>query len=239
MAEDSRSLTTSQVNRAGRAIRRWTSGEDGDRDHYERAIGVVLRYRAAHQYPLAKATMGLRSVVSTVGLPIEVSQRLKRMPTIIDKLDREPTMQLANMQDIGGCRAVFDTLPGLRRAEQKLKKNRPPVRYSDYVVAPRASGYRAVHVVVGYLDRDGIVRHIEVQLRTKVMHEWAVTVERLSGSVGEDLKSRGPAQLRALLAAVSEAMAMEEAGETVTAATLDHLTALRHAAIPFLGRQSP
>ncbi len=45
--------------------------------------------------------MGLRSMVRTERCQIEVSQRLKRVPTIIDKLLREPTMQLANMQDIG------------------------------------------------------------------------------------------------------------------------------------------
>jgi len=48
--------------------------------------------------------MGLRSVVGTEGCTVEVTQRLKRVPTIVDKLRREPTMQLASMQDIGGCR---------------------------------------------------------------------------------------------------------------------------------------
>ena len=36
-----------------------------------------------------------------------VAQRLKRMPTIIDKLDRHPNMKLSTMQDIGGVRAVL------------------------------------------------------------------------------------------------------------------------------------
>jgi hypothetical protein len=43
--------------------------------------------------------MGLRSVVRTEGCNARVSQRLKRWYTIIDKLEREPTMQLANMQE--------------------------------------------------------------------------------------------------------------------------------------------
>jgi ppGpp synthetase/RelA/SpoT-type nucleotidyltranferase len=236
MAADLPSLTTSQVNRAGRIMRRYVLAQTSDEAEFDHALSIVVRYRAAHQYPLAKATMGVRSVVRTAGLPIEVSQRLKRLPTIADKLTREPTMQLATMQDIGGCRAVFDNISALRRVEQKLKKNRPPVRYSDYIVAPRASGYRAVHVVVGYLDEEGTERHIEVQLRTKVMHEWAITVERLSGRLGDDLKSRGPAELRALLAGISAAMALEEAGETVTPEMLEHLTALRQAALPYLGR---
>jgi len=166
---------------------------------------------------------------------MEVSQRLKRMTTILDKLGREPTMRLASMQDIGGCRAVLSTTREVRRVEQRLKKNRPPIRYSDYIIAPRESGYRAIHVVVGYGDEFGVRRSVEVQLRTKVMHEWAITVERLSGRLRDDLKSgRGPQELLILLAAVSEAMALEERGETVSEALNRHITELRAAAVPYL-----
>lgn len=117
--------------------------------------------------------MGLRSVVKTEQCEVEVSQRLKRIPTIIDKLVREPTMQLANMQDIGGCRAVLNSFDEVRRVQRRLSKNRPPLRVSDYIAEPRASGYRGVHVVVQY---DG--RPVEVQLRTQAMHEWAITKPR-------------------------------------------------------------
>ncbi len=43
-------------------------------------------------------------------LPVQVSQGLKRVPTIIDKLLREPTLLLSRMQDIGDCRAIPLTL---------------------------------------------------------------------------------------------------------------------------------
>jgi ppGpp synthetase/RelA/SpoT-type nucleotidyltranferase len=41
------------------------------------------------------------------GYATTVAQRLKRRPTIIDKLKREPTMQLNMMHDIAGCRLIF------------------------------------------------------------------------------------------------------------------------------------
>lgn len=215
-------LTASQVNKAGRTLRRWLRGEIRDHTLIDGALDVVWRYRAAHAYPLTKATMGLRSVVRTEGCELEVSQRLKRMTTVLDKLVREPTMRLASMQDIGGCRAVLSTIRDVRRVEQRLKKNRPPIRYSDYISEPRESGYRAVHVVVGYGDELSVRRAIEVQLRTQVMHEWAITVERLSGRLRDDLKSgRGPEELLALLATVSEALNRRIAD-------------LRAAAVPFL-----
>ena len=67
------------------------------------------------------------------------------------------------------------------------------------------------------------------------MHEWATTVERLSGRIGDDLKSgQGPPEVLTLLAAISEAMAIEEAGGLAPAPLLSKLSGLRRAASPFL-----
>jgi putative GTP pyrophosphokinase len=79
-------------------------------------------------------------------------------------------------------------------------------------------------------------RAIEVQLRTQTMHEWAIAVERLSGRRQEDLKSgRGQAEVLELLSAASEAMAIEERGETVPQELLSRMAQLRRAAVPYLG----
>lgn len=230
-------LTKAQVNKAGRIVRKYLIEEISWGPDVEAALEVVYQYRAVHQYPLIKANMGLRSVVKTEDCQGKVTQRLKRFPTILDKLVREPTMQLSTMQDIGGCRAVLTTVDEVRRVEHRLKKNRPPLRYSDYIATPRSSGYRAVHVIVGYLDSGGDERAIEVQLRTSVMHEWAWTVERLGGRLGEDLKSgRGPGEVLSLLRAISEAMAIEEAGGTVPKEHLDTIAQLREVAVPYFRR---
>lgn len=227
--------TKSQVNRSGRILRRWATVDalfiD---DEVEEALLILDRFRAAHQYALTKATMGLRSMVNSAGCRIEVSQRLKRQVTILDKLVREPSMQLANMQDVGGCRAVLASIDEVRRVEHRLKKNRTPLRTYDYVAEPRPSGYRAVHVVVQYPDAERELRTIEVQLRTRVMHAWAITVERLSGRRHEDLKAgQGPPELLELLSVVSEAMAIEEAGEVVPQTTLDRIAELRKGTVGY------
>lgn len=233
--------TRSQVNKAGRTLRQWLrverAGGAFDDDTLQAALWVMFRFRAAHQYALTKASMGLRSMVRTERCPVEVSQRLKRAITVINKLEREPTLALATMQDIGGCRALFGTVAELRRVEHRLKKNRPPLLYSDYIANPRSSGYRAVHVVVQYPDEWHELRAIEVQLRTRSMHEWAIAVERLSGQHRVDLKSgEGPSELLALLEVVSEAMALEEAGRSVPDDLMEEITRRRAAAVPYLGR---
>ena len=84
-------------------------------------------------------------------------------------------------------------------------------------------------MIVGY---DG--RQIEVQLRTRVMHDWAITVERLSSRVGENLKGDGDHAVQAFLAAASEVMALEEHGRIVDSSTIAEMNRLRAIAEPYL-----
>jgi hypothetical protein len=49
------------VNRAGRIMRRYVLAQTSDEAEFDHALSIVVRDRAAHQYPLAKATMGVRS----------------------------------------------------------------------------------------------------------------------------------------------------------------------------------
>jgi ppGpp synthetase/RelA/SpoT-type nucleotidyltranferase len=219
-------LTKTQINKAGKAL---SKQEKADPVAKQQALTLLLLYRATHQVPLTKATMGLRSRVATAKCArVEVSQRLKRIPTILDKLNREPTMKLANMQDIGGCRAILADIDEVRRVQKRLRQR--TLKLYDYIVAPKDSGYRGIHVIVEY---DG--RLTEVQLRTRLMHQWAYTVERLSGRLGVDLKAgQGPAPVLSWLRLVSEAMALEEAGHPVDNEGMRHLQALRRKALPYV-----
>lgn len=175
--------------------------------------------------------MGLRSRVSTLGCgQMEVSQRLKRIPTIIDKLRREPKMRLGRMADIGGCRAVLRDLEEVELVKARYATDKVTMRTKDYVAEPKPDGYRAVHVIVRYRER-----LIEVQLRTRVQHEWAYTVESVTSRYGLAIKSGGgPPPVRDWLAAVSEAMALEEHGEIVDSELLRRVYTLRQMAEPHL-----
>jgi putative GTP pyrophosphokinase len=223
-------LSKSQVNKAGKVLRTIWTDQPTNMDEWTNAFMVLLAYRAAHQLPLTKATTGLRSRVLTAKCAsVEVSQRLKRIPTILDKLRREPNMALGTMQDIGGCRALLMDIDEVRRVQKRLKPR--TVKVYDYIETPRESGYRGVHVIVEY---DG--RLTEVQLRTHLMHQWAYTVERLSGRLGVDLKSgKGPQAVLTWLKAVSEAMALEEIGKPPDTEAMERLEALRQKALPHLG----
>lgn len=158
------------------------------------------------------------------------SQRLKRIPTILDKLRREPRMELGRMDDIGGCRAVLSDLDELQRVRDRYANAPVMVRIKDCISEPKDDGYRAVHVIVKYDDR-----RIEVQLRTRIQHEWAFTVEGVTSRFGLDVKAGGgPPEVREWFAAVSEAMALEEHGRPVGPELLHRVDTLREVARPCL-----
>ncbi len=230
-------LSRSAVNRAGDVLRELmaVSGAEAltriEPERVAAALDTLSEWRAVHAKPLQAATMGLRSRVSTAGCrQIEVSQRLKRIPTILDKLRREPGMELGRMDDIGGCRAVLSDLDELQRVRDRYANAPVMVRIKDYISEPKDDGYRAVHVIVKYDDR-----RIEVQLRTRIQHEWAFTVEGVTSRFGLDVKAGGgPPEVREWFAAVSEAMALEEHGRPVGPELLHRIDTLRAAARPYL-----
>ncbi len=157
-----------------------------------KAIDVVSAYRASFSDPLKKVTVGLRQFVQRESTEVVVGQRLKRLPAIARKLEREQTMRVSQMEDVGGCRAI---LPGghdeIRQVFRRVRKNWDVVSLDDYVASPKSTGYRALHVVVLRDDH-----RIEVQLRTPGQHEWAEAVERASATTGHRLKyGEGPVDL--------------------------------------------
>lgn len=202
--------TTSQIKKAGSTLRKYFRGEV-DFETALNASDVVESWRRAHYAPLVSANNGLRSRARTAGVEAEVTQRLKRRLTILDKIQREPTLDLSRMQDIGGCRAVVPTIDDLRRLEERVCNGKVPVRGgADYVLEPRRSGYRGVHIIVEYQERQ-----IEIQLRTEVMHAWALAAENYSQLLGLNLKQDGDHPVQRFLATASEMMAAHETGQEI------------------------
>jgi hypothetical protein len=120
-------ISNSQANRAARDFRRIVAAvreaqEAGDHAGAQAILGarhecvdVIAEYRAMHEYPLRKVTMGVRVMTGTAlrdngaASSPRPTQRFKRMDRILFKLLRHPNMALSTMQDIGGCRVVIDT----------------------------------------------------------------------------------------------------------------------------------
>lgn len=181
------------------------------------ALDILNKWRTYHAYPINTFQATLRTKLR--GFPDNpiVAQRLKRAPTIIDKLQRFPDMQLARMQDIGGIRAIVNSIKSVRELEKVYKKTKfghELQSSKDYINAPKKSGYRGVHLVYKYKNArvsqyDGLL--IELQIRTKLQHTWATTVETIGTILGDALKSsQGDKKWLNFLALTSAAFAKIE-----------------------------
>ncbi|MFI5009581.1 MAG: RelA/SpoT domain-containing protein [Solirubrobacterales bacterium] len=199
-----------QIKRAGDVMRRV---EDATAGEFAQAIRIIDGWRAGHAKPLARVNAGLRYYVRKVGVEEpEVTQRLKRFATVVDKLRREPRMALSRMEDIGGVRAI---MPKQTHVDAVVKDIRSQPRWKirrvrEYVEGrkpgPKSDGYRAVHIIV---EKDGC--YVEMQLRTPWQDAWAQSVEQDTRRLGAGLKfGAGPVDLREYYVMISEFFAMRE-----------------------------
>lgn len=191
-----------EVNRAGDTLL-----DPSSREH-DYAKKVLDNWRACHVEPLNKFQDQLSQIDSKT---ILVSQRLKRTPSILAKLERNPKMRLARMQDIGGIRAIVKSMQQVREVEAYYKKGTEGFSVAnggkDYINYPKDSGYRSVHQI--FTCDNGF--SIELQIRTQIQHAWATAVETMGTFLNHSLKSsEGPERWLDFFALASSAFAILE-----------------------------
>lgn len=209
-------FTKGQVNRAG--ILLLNLRELVARDGFEQAVDelgedvldqawqALAWWRSLYSSPLSTVAASLRYHVDResgrLNERIEVTQRLKRLDTLVGKLAREPG-SVTRMHDIGGVRAVLPTLRHLYAVRRRLLKSWSITKERDYIAKPKDSGYRALHLIV---RRGGLP--IEVQLRTVGQDAWANVVEETGREHGVDLKfGAGSARIHGVLLTMSDLIA--------------------------------
>lgn len=154
-----------------------------DIEERNKALKKINKWRANHLHPLNVMKNALLRITDKHNVkPILVSQRLKRLTSIEYKLDLNEKMGLGGMQDIGGFRTVLKDTKDLEKLKNILDKNRlnhKLKRVVDYVQKPKESGYRSIHFIYIYNSKiekyDGLL--LELQIRTKLQHNWATAVE--------------------------------------------------------------
>ena len=207
-----------EIDAAGRVLASATA-EGVDDGEWVAAFKLVSQWRGVHAGPLRTFRNNLGRRVGRRGI---VAQRLKRMPTIRSKLEKKPWLQLSRMNDIGGCRAIVPTAEEAFRVGIGLLDSRirhELVRRDDYIDRPRDTGYRGLHLVYRYVsDRNPHWQGIktEIQLRSRLQHQWATAVETIGLFTGDDLKSNlGDVRWLRFLALMSSVVARIETSPVV------------------------
>jgi ppGpp synthetase/RelA/SpoT-type nucleotidyltranferase len=125
------------------------------------------------------------------GTGLVPTSRVKNTGTILEKLDRYGGSWLKSIQDLAGMRIVG----GFDRDGQDQLVERLVALFDHGGRSPRlvdrrehpVQGYTAVHVVVFVDDLP-----VEIQVRTRLQHEWADLFEKLADRVGRGIRYGEP-----------------------------------------------
>jgi GTP pyrophosphokinase len=164
------STSKTQIDRLGERLKKGQVSEDDLRqlDSYRES------FAEAYEEVLATVRQVLAAVRSSADLDLTGRDRKTRF-SIIEKLRREKTMKLSQMQDIAGCRFVVADIPEQDRVVERLSRafaTKPKV--IDRRQQP-SHGYRAVHVIA--TARGKVV---EIQVRTELQNQWAQLSEKVA-----------------------------------------------------------
>lgn len=216
-----------QVDAAGSLLASGTASTD----EYNQALDILNNWRAAHSFPLNTIQVGLRRRARGIDEHSLIAQRLKRVSSILQKLQRFPHMKLSRMQDIGGCRAVLNTSADAQKVRLEYTRSRQQHEFvggKDYIAEPKESGYRGIHLVYRYRsDRTPAYngRLIEIQLRSRLQHAWATAVETVGTFLQQSLKaSEGSDRWLRFFALTSSAFALVEGTPLVPETPRDERT---------------
>lgn len=161
-------------------------------------LDILNNWRSAHALPLQVIAEELNKIAISTDEDALLAKRLKRSPSIINKLKIQQKMSLARMQDIGGCRTIVDSIDSVYSVKDNFQKaleanDHKVVRITDYIQEPKASGYRGIHLVVQFDGNEISDKHdgmkIEAQIRTRYQHYWATAVETMGAYLKQSLKS--------------------------------------------------
>lgn len=98
-------VSKSKIDKAGDLL----SHNEISHEKWEEAMQILSSWRAHHANPLDEITSFLSVESKKINPSAIIAKRLKRTPSIIQKLVNLKNSRLSALQDIGGCRAIVST----------------------------------------------------------------------------------------------------------------------------------
>jgi GTP pyrophosphokinase len=139
-------------------------------EEYRRVAAALNERRADRERYIEALCSELQAQLQPAGISAEVYGRPKHIYSIYRKMQHK---QLAFEQlfDVRAVRVVVATVPECYAALGMVHGRWPyiPGEFDDYIATPKGNGYRSIHTaVIG-----PAARSVEVQIRTRQMHEHA------------------------------------------------------------------
>lgn len=198
------------------------------------ALAIAQAWRVQHLEPTVFCFEALTRCAEHFQGAV-VSYRLKRMRSIVRKLQRDNNrFKLGALDDIGGCRLIVGSVREVYEAARILDDLLEHRKIKDYIAAPQRSGYRSYHAIYK-IPVDGITYRVEVQIRTRLQHLWATGVEAVGEVYGLEYKSpdvraslEGEAQKRDRFLMLTSHLFASEEGRPGVPDVADDLATVRH-----------
>ncbi|MCA0872717.1 bifunctional (p)ppGpp synthetase/guanosine-3',5'-bis(diphosphate) 3'-pyrophosphohydrolase [Seohaeicola saemankumensis] len=136
-----------------------------------------------------RITGDMRHELEKAGIEAEVFGRAKKPYSIWRKM-QEKDQGFSRLSDIYGFRVITGTEEDCYRALGAIHQRwrAVPGRFKDYISQPKTNGYRSIHTTVS--GRDG--KRVEVQIRTRQMHDVAETGVAAHWSYRDGVRSENP-----------------------------------------------
>ena len=136
-----------------------------------------------------RITGDMRHELDEAGVEAQVFGRAKKPYSIWRKM-QEKDMGFSRLSDIYGFRVITDSEMDAYRALGVIHQRwrAVPGRFKDYISQPKSNGYRSIHTTVS--GRDG--KRVEVQIRTRQMHDVAETGVAAHWSYRDGVRSQNP-----------------------------------------------
>ena len=136
-----------------------------------------------------RITGDMRNLLEKQEIEAEVFGRAKKPYSIWRKMQAKD-QGFSRLSDIYGFRIITESEEDCYRALGAIHQRwrAVPGRFKDYISQPKSNGYRSIHTTVS--GRDG--RRVEVQIRTRQMHDVAETGVAAHWSYRDGVRSGNP-----------------------------------------------
>ena len=139
-------------------------------DTYKQIAGLLDEKRAEREQNMADLCERLAGQLKGQGMEAQVTGRPKHIYSIVKKM-RGKSLPFERVFDIRALRVVVPEVADCYHVLSHVHAEFSPIteEFDDYIAKPKPNGYQSLHTVV----RDASGRPIEIQIRTRAMHEHA------------------------------------------------------------------
>ncbi len=143
-------------------------------DDYREIERKIALWNEKHQQLHEDIKLFLLLYLRTQFPHIEISSRGKHFYSIWHKMKKQ-NLDFEEIYDITAVRILCNSIEECYAIHGMIVAiwTQIPTRYHDYISTPKPNGYQSLHTTVIAQDEDFRGEHVEIQIRTRKMHEVA------------------------------------------------------------------